>query len=242
MDEYLKETVFCDFSDSSIVEVAEKFKSKHKNKKDLAVALFNFVRDEIHYSLGFWKKRASETLQKKTGTCTNSSNLLVALFRQVGIPAGYGVLKVKGQEYLGEIVPKKLRKYIKKESTHIYTYVYIDGRWLRCDPSSDEAFASNTKHLNQQSSLVEWDGDTHSSSYMVEGHIVSDKGPLESIDHLINRNMKLHKIIPVKIANLYVLFLRRSGKEFSTVQNAESAFRLWLWKHYPWYALFYTLL
>ncbi len=239
MDKYLKETTFCNFSNQNITKIAKDFKEKCHDKKDLAVELFYFVRDNIKYSLGFWNKKASETLRRKTGTCTNSANLMIALLRSAGIPAGYGVLKVKGQKYLGEVVPVRLRKFIKRESTHVYVYVYINDKWLICDPSNDIHLSLNTQHFNKQSKLVDWNGDNNTDMPIDDNDIISNAGPIDNIDNLIDKKMKFHKIVPVKIANLYVAFLRDNGSRFKDALCAEKEFVSWLRKKHFFYYICY---
>jgi hypothetical protein len=240
LESFLKETEFCDYSHPAITKIAEKYKEKYKDQKELAKALFYFVRDDTYYQVGFWNKKASETLAEEAGNCTNNANLLVALLRKVGIPAGYGVMKVKGREYLGPIVPPRLKKFIGKRSTHVYAYAFINGRWLKCDPSSDEPFAYNTQHFNPQSILVEWDGENHGTTNIYHEHIISDQGPEADIDHLINRKLKWYKVIPTKIANLYIIFLRETGRQYNDQFSAENAFSRWLSSKHPFYFLCYS--
>ena len=88
LESFLQETEYCDCNHPVIKKLTEDFRSRYSNQRDLAVALFHFVRDDILYRVGLWNKKASETLDEKTGVCTNNANLLVALLRSVGIPAG----------------------------------------------------------------------------------------------------------------------------------------------------------
>lgn len=237
--QFLKETKFCDFNHPKITEVVDFFKNKYKTDKKLAVALFYFVRDNTKYNVGNWTKTASETLFSGVGTCTNNANLLVALFRKAGIPAGYGVMKVYGQKYFGVIVPEKLKVNISRISTHIYCYVYINDKWLKCDPSDDEPLSMGTQHLNPQSELVNWDGENHAMLNLHKDHIIEDRGPINNIDRLISKKMKFYKKLPVKIANLYIDFLRDEAKDINDVNLLEKNFCKWLKKdNYFFYFLY----
>jgi len=236
---FLKETRFCDFNHSEIAKIADDFKSKYKNNKQLAIALFYFVRDNTKYNVGDWTKTASETLSTGVGTCTNNANLLVALLRKAEIPAGYGIMKVYGREYFGVIVPKKLKVNISKISTHVYCYVYINNKWLKCDPSDDEPLSIGTQHLNPQSELVNWDGESHAMLNLHKDHIIQDRGPVDNIDRLISKKMKFYKKLPVKIANLYIDFLREGAKNINNVDLLEKNFYRWLKKkNYFFYFLY----
>ncbi|KKR91271.1 MAG: hypothetical protein A2556_00505 [Candidatus Vogelbacteria bacterium RIFOXYD2_FULL_44_9] len=242
LKDFLQETTFCDHSQSSIKTIVEDYKKKFSNEKDLAVALFYFVRDKTHYRVGFWNKKASETLAEGSGTCTNNSNLLVAMLRAAGIPAGYGIMKVHGKKYFGPIVPPRLKFFIGDKSVHIYCYVFLNNKWIKCDPSDDEPFATNTQHFNPQSRLLEWDGESHSELNLCGEHIISDSEPIANIDAVFRKKMKSYKTIPVKIANLYINFLRNRGQEFRNQPLAERNFSIWLKKHKPFYYLVFSIL
>ena len=109
MNDFLKETEYCDWSNSEIKSAAEKIIVNLTEPKEKTVALFYWVRDNIYYRVGLWNRKASETLAERKGTCTNSANLFIAFNRAIGIPAGYYVMKVNGREYFGPIVPKFLK-------------------------------------------------------------------------------------------------------------------------------------
>jgi hypothetical protein len=240
--DYLKETHFCDYNDPAIRAVAMGYKAKHPEGKELARALFYFVRNYTQYRVGNWTRRASETLAEKGGTCTNNANLFVALCRVVGIPAGYGVMEVSGPDYFGPIALPHLKKMVSKKSKHIYAYAYLGDTWIKCDPSDDEALSLNTQHLNPQSRIVEWNGVSDAVLNIHPSHILSDKGPLHDIDRMIGKRQRRILHIPVKIANLYIDFLRLHGAKILTIEDLEPQFLKWLRKRdlksYAWYHAF----
>ncbi len=238
MNSFLKETKYCDFNNPVVQEIVKKYKGDYANQRDLAVALFYYVRDNILYRVGHWNRKASETILEKKGVCTSKANLLVALLRASGIPAGYGVMRVKGQEYFGPIVPSFLRGKISKESVHIYTYAYLNGSWLKCDASDDEGFSKNTSCFNPQSKLTDWDGKCDASLNLDASHILKDDGPLAGIDDLIEKKPSKGKSLAVKAGNLYINFLRET-EGIRDAKQAEELFLSWLKKKY---LLFYIVL
>jgi len=242
--EFLQETKFCDFNHPSIKVIALDFKTRYegKSRTELAVALFYFVRDYTNYKVGNWRKTASQTLAEKGGTCTNNSNLLVALCRAVGIPAGYGILEVVGPDYFGPIALPALARVVSKRTKHIYCCVYLSGRWIKCDPSDDETLSINTQHLNPQSTLVEWNGISDAILKLHPSHILSDSWPLSNIDHVINKKQRKKLYFPVRIANLYIDFLRKHGSKVSSIEMLEPKFLEWLKASHFVYYLFYSLL
>ena len=225
---FLAETEFCDFNHPEIREKAVAFKNEFQDPRVLAQKLFYFTRDITAYSVGNWNRKASETLREQRGTCTNNANLLVALLRACGIPAGYGVMEVSGPDYFGPIVLPHLSVSVSKRSKHIYAYVYLAEQWIKCDPSDDEPLSVNTQHLNPQSKLVEWNGINDAILNLHPSHILSEEGPIANIDHLMRKRQRRALWIPVRLGNLYIDFLRAEGRKFSSVPALHAGFTHWL--------------
>ena len=239
--EFLNRSQFCDHDHPSIKNISVKFKNLYPIEKDLAVTLFEFTQNKIEYQLGNWSKTASETLSSKKGTCTNKANLLVSLLRCVGIPAGYGVMKVSGKEYFGPAVLEVFKDKISERSTHVYVFVYLKGKWIRCDPSDDLELSASTSHFNPQSKEVDWDGEHDSLLNLSEEHIISDVGPYSNIDDILSKKLRRSKKYALIVANLYVEFLRKEGMNIQNVHSLEPLFRQWLKKKYPIYYPLYFL-
>jgi hypothetical protein len=241
IESFLVETAYCDYSHPLIQNEARKHKDKYRSQRELARALFYFVRDYTHYRVGNWNCKASETFLEKGGTCTNNANLLVALCRALGIPAGYGVMEVVGPDYFGPIILESFSSRVSKKTKHVYAFIYLDGRWIKCDPSDDEPLSLNTQHINPQSKVVEWNGISDAILNLNPSHIISDNGPFDNIDHLISKRQRRSIFIPVRVANLYISFLRQHGSKIKTIEELEPAFMRWLRKKNMIYYLFYSL-
>ena len=229
---FLKESEFCDYNHPSIRMIASTYSKRYKDKVVLAKNLFYFVRDHIHYSIGYWQKPASDTLYRRYGTCTNSANLLIALLRASGIPAGYGILKVDARKYFGPIVPQKITRKASSRSTHTYCCVYLNGSWIKCDPSDDELLSINTQHLNPQNTVIDWDASTDAMLKLDPSHIIHDSWPLSDIDYLFKKRQRLILWFPIRIGNLYIRFVRHHGSIITDVKKFEIEFKLWLRRNY----------
>ncbi len=240
--DFLQETKFCDFSDKNIQNLARKIAKNCKNDREFAVAAFYWVRDNILYRVGDWRKKASETLLEKEGTCTNSANLLVALLRCKKILAGYGVMKVYGQKYLGPIALPMFQKFIGKISTHIYPTVYLNGKWMKCDPSDDKEFCENTNYFNPTTKIVEWDGFKDATLNLEKSDIIKEDFPISNVDPWMIKKVKNAKGIPLRVANIYVRFVRKNKTKIADIEGLEILFKKYLKKEYPFYFyLFNTL-
>lgn len=243
---FLLETSFCDCCNPAIKNIVAQLKKEiccsTEDKRLLAVKVFNFVRDEIKYTVGNWQRKASETLRERKGTCTNSANLMVAMLRSSGIPAGYGLMRVEGKKYFGPITPNVLKQYISDSSVHVYVYVYLDGRWIRCDPSDDHDLAVGTQHINPQSTFVEWDGVNDAVLRLDPSHIISDIGPLQNIEELLQKKSRHQNRGYIVIANAYIQFLREHGQGIRNIEEIEKKFKKWLVAHSKKHYIYYQIL
>jgi hypothetical protein len=115
----------------------------------------------------------------------------------------------------------------------VYTVVYLNNRWIKCDPSDDEEFAKNTCYLNPQSGLVEWDGVRDAILNLNREHILTDNHPIANIDLWMLKKPRHAKGIPLKVANLFIKFARKNKQKVPDVQNLEILFRKWLKINYP---------
>lgn len=228
MKEYLQETEYCNWSHRVVLDTIGDVVGSEKDDTQKARKVFYWVRDKISYRVGLWNRKASETLIEASGTCTNKSNLMVAMLRAIKIPAGFHVLKVKGKEYFGPIVPPMLKKSISGQSTHVHVTAFVNERWVKVDPSDDKEFSTKTSHLNPQSALVDWDGISDALLNLDPAHILDEQGPLANIDHIIRKKPATGKGVTIHVANLYIKFLREEGDNISNRFDLEPLFRKWL--------------
>ena len=225
---FLKETKYCDCGNPLIENKALEITKGCISNKDKAVALFNYVRDNILYKFNYWNLKASTTLKQGYGMCTNKNNLLTAMLRAVGITAGYGILKVKSREYFGPLMLNFFKKMMSEESTHIYTQVYLGDKWVKCDPSTDKILSEKTAYFNYSTELVQWDGINDAMDRILPHHIISDSGPFDNIDSKLDKKPKNVTFFKLRLANLYVDFLRTYDKRFDDSGDIERNFLSWL--------------
>lgn len=92
-NEYLERTEYVDYDDPDVKSLAERLKAESKDELSLIKNTFYFVRDEIKHSWDAQDRRvtvsASDTLRVGVGICWAKANLLAALLRANGIPAGF---------------------------------------------------------------------------------------------------------------------------------------------------------
>ena len=166
---YLKETNYLNFSHSSIQKVLSDITNDSMTQKELAIAIHNFVRDEIifGFSRPFYDMSASDVLAAKKGFCNNQSTLFAALLRGAGIPARHRFYSLSASVLSGIINPGT--RYV----DHAVVEVYLNDRWIPVDSyivDSKHARAVQGQLTNQlglgmrANASLSWDGETPSFS------------------------------------------------------------------------------
>jgi hypothetical protein len=216
---------FCDHDGPAIARALEEIveSSGAGDQRAVAAAAFAFVRDEIPYTLGPWGVSASTTLERRAGMCTNKANLLIALLRRAGIPAAYGVLSVDAREYFGVIGAPFLTRYMSRTSTHVYAAALIDGRWIKCDPSTDSELASRTAHFCRQTALIEWDAVHDSMDFLEPHHVYADLGLFADIADRLARPARGATPARMQLWNDYIAFIRREPA-FDSIESLLDAY------------------
>lgn len=138
MDEYLKETVFLDFSNPKFDDFTATINSDLP-EKELAIALYFLVReafvyDPYHLDLRLEGLKASNVLTKKRAWCVEKANVLAACARKFSIPSRLGYAIVTNH-----IGVEKLEKVLRRKEIvfHGFVELFINGKWVKCTPAFD---------------------------------------------------------------------------------------------------------
>ncbi len=93
LQQYLSSSDVIDFTDKTIVDLAEALYGKSKNTIDYIRNAYEYVRDQISHSADINHDAitcsASEVLVAGHGICFAKSHLFAALLRYKGIPTGF---------------------------------------------------------------------------------------------------------------------------------------------------------
>lgn len=157
MEAYRKPTKYCDSDNPRITALAGEL--KREDERQTAIAIWRFI-SHIPYRFDFWNVKASETLGKFQGMCTNKANLQIALLRAVGIPAGYGWMKIR-KEALEYVSHPEFYTRIAPITTHVFAYVYLDGEWVATDATRDRVMEGDTPPDPLDNRTFPWDGKTN---------------------------------------------------------------------------------
>lgn len=144
-EEYLSVSKYINWNDDRILSKAKEFKIKFPYDISLIKAVYEFVRDKIKHSWDVQDKRvtksATEVLEQGVGICWAKANLLAALLRACGLPAGICYQRLT----LGD-VPKT------GFCIHVLNAVYIKSldRWIRLDAKGNKTGVDAQFDLEQE--------------------------------------------------------------------------------------------
>lgn len=144
---YIAPTANCEVNDTQIQTLSARITGSCNSTYEKAVAIFNWVRDNIGYSFYYnTLYGALGTLNAETGNCVDTAHLLIALERASGIPAKYihGSCTFNSGTVYG----------------HVWAQVWVDGAWYVADATS----YSNTFGV-----IKNWNTDT----YTFKGEYIS---------------------------------------------------------------------
>ena len=139
---FLVENKYIDFSSTIIQDKAKKLFCGIYNAVEKTKIAYEYVRDEIPHSFDIQADiitaKASDVLKYNTGICHAKANLLAALLRSQGIPAGFCFqhLTLSDDDSSGYCI-------------HCYNAIFIDNHWIKVDARG------NTNGKNAQFSLAE---------------------------------------------------------------------------------------
>lgn len=217
---FLTATQMCDLDSAAVREVAAEVTREARTPRESAVALFYWIRDEIEYTMGDWNWRASETLRLRKGTCSNKANLMVAMARSLGIPAGYHVQFVNTTAYFsGSFIPL-IQRSVRDRAIHVYATLFLDGRWVKCDPTDDKALSDAIEEIVPHARAFEFDGEHDAVLPFAAGSVLSDRGPIVDIDEDLRRDPRISNAHKRMFAG-FVAFMREYGARYRQDSHEE---------------------
>ncbi len=217
---FLGATRMCDAGDAAVREMALQVTGGARTQREAAVALFYWVRDEVEYTMGDWNWRASETLRLRSGTCSNKANLMVAMARSLGIPAGFHVQYVTTPSYFsGSFIPL-VQRSVRDKAIHVYVTLFLDGRWVKCDPTDDKALSDAIEAIVPHARAFDFDGEHDAVIQFADGSVLSDGGPFADIDPDLEREARISQAHKRMFAG-YVAFLRAHGADYQRDSRQE---------------------
>jgi transglutaminase-like putative cysteine protease len=137
LPDYLQPGEFIDSSHPSIVELALSLTGHVVDRRERAIALYYWTRDEIRYNPYALGSEASDYLASATlaageSWCVPKALLLAALCRATGIPARVGFADVRNH-----LSTERMRQMMGTDLFyfHGYTSLFLEGQWVKATPA-----------------------------------------------------------------------------------------------------------
>ena len=225
-----RNTNFCDPQDRQVQQLAMELRIGRENDDvAFAIAAFNFVRDEIKYTvLHDWSVPVSYTLTTKSGNCGTKACLLVALLRAGGLKAEFSVERIDTAKSFF-FVPKFVTGSCNnKKSLHFSVVVYLEGRGLRVDPSVDWDLACGISGVIGDYFQVVFDGKSHA----VPGGKSGEYMQLPDLEYYMEKKSKVSRTIR-NCFNLSIEFCRAKGRQFKTQASLLEQVEAFMRNHHP---------
>jgi hypothetical protein len=174
---FLGATPWIDADHPEIRSTAERLTRGLATPRERAVAVHDFVRDEIDYEFGsrFYEHAASEVLRSGRGYCVTKTTLFVALLRAAGVPARQRFVEIHPGILDGIVDPGT------PWMDHSHAEVWLGGAWIPVDSYNvDPAlFHAARRRLEAEGrrfgygihreGRLAWDGREPSFSQYVDG-------------------------------------------------------------------------
>ena len=202
VDEYLQLTDFCDFNHPNIISKAKELTIEDKTPKEMALSIFQFVRDQIKFMMNYEDDKASDTLAKGYGDCGTKTNLQVALLRSINIPARFHFVSLYKKSIKGIVSKLFYLLSPKVIPYHPWCECYLSDKWIACDTLLDKPLVNNIYKngifTKEDIKTIDWDGE-HDLNTMTNW-IVEDKGIYSSLDEIINLE-EISTKIPIRLVS-----------------------------------------
>ena len=187
-NEYLEKTEYVDYDAPGIRSLAERLREQAHDELSLIRNSYCFVRDEIKHSWDVQDRRvtvsASDTLREGVGICWAKANLLAALLRANGIPAGFSYQRLT----IGDTPDTGF-------CIHAMNTVFVSGlnKWIRLDARGNKEGVNAGFSLDREQLAFQIKSDGETDYH--DNHSYPDQGLMkvlrESTDAM---DMYLHHL------------------------------------------------
>jgi len=180
----VQETFFCDFGHKEIQSRAEELRKGKNGQTELAKAVFDYVRDEILFGFDQYQVKASDTLQKGYGMCSNKALVMVAFLRYLRIPSRLSHIPIR-RDFL-KLLWGSWYLTMAKKLNHVVAEVYLNEKWIAVDPTLDQKSYENLYLPLGIHWGIDWNGID--DSLLFKEHIAGSVEPYSDIDKALRSN------------------------------------------------------
>jgi len=209
LDEYFRSSYYANIT-REVAVFAKRISDGAKNKAEIAVKIFNFIRDLKFGASPIY--RASQVLEHldKPLICASKAALQVACYRALGIPSRFYVWKVRVSDRTVQKINELLFTNSKRKFRsnlllyHVAAEVFIE-RWVISDATIDKSLCSVFR-------ISSWDGK--SDVFMDGFDYLEDLGSFKDIPEFV---VKLNKgsFLPFYLRPFRSLIIKSFNKKLN---------------------------
>jgi len=203
---------------SRVREVAEQITNGLSTESEKAVALHNYVRDNIKFGFNryFDLSTPDHTLDLGIGHCNPQGELMAALFREAHLEA-YNHFVVLPKVALKGAVSSSRYWLIPSKLSHCYTEVRVEGTWCNIDSYILDSpfFKAARAKLSEEGrtsgygthveSTNKWDGKSDAFSQFDKDMMLEDHGRVDNLETYYRSDRYRHKVLGVRLNTLFRL-------------------------------------
>jgi len=201
---------------SRVRETAEQVTAQLATERERAIALHDYVRDNIKFGFNryFDLSTPDNTLDLGVGHCNPKSDLMKALFREADIEAYSHFVVLPKKTVKGAVSPNRYW-LIPAELSHCYTEVKVEGSWYKIDSYilDTRLFKAVRAKLSEEGltigygthihSTIHWDGKSDAFSQFDEDMMIEDHGRVDNMETYYRSDRYRHKVFGVKLNTIF---------------------------------------
>jgi hypothetical protein len=201
---------------SRIRELAQRITNNFSAEREKAVALHDYVRDNIKFGFNryFDLSTPDNTLDLGIGHCNPKGWLIAALFREANIEA-YNHFVVLPKELIKGAVSPDRYWLIPARLSHCYTEVKVEGACYNIDSYvlDGPLFKAGRAKLSEEGraigygthmqSTIDWDGKSDAFSQFDKDMMIEDHGRVDSLETYYRSDRYRNKVFGVRLNSLF---------------------------------------
>jgi len=204
------------------MDVAEQVAAGTATERERAVALHDYVREQVMFGFNQYFDAAppTYTLACCRGHCNPKSRLLATLFRTAGLESHQHFVVIP-KDILEGAIPASRYWMIPPELSHSYVEVKVEGEWYAIDShivdtplllAGQARLAREGRHLGyglRIGSTNVWDGRSDAFSQFDEKMMIEDHGRVEDLeDYFLSERYRNH-VLGLRFNTLFRLLGER---------------------------------
>ena len=226
VERHPSETEYLDFSHPEIQELLSNITRDRNTDIDKAIAIHNYVRDNIifGFSREFYDMKASEVLKAGKGFCNNQSTLFAAMLRGAGIPARHRFYSLSSTVLNGII--NTGTKYV----DHAVVEVYLNDNWIAVDSYivdsvhakavQPQLIAGLGMGMRSNASLT-WDGKSSSFSQFHPEYVEKEFGIFDDVGHFYDKESEANNRFGFLEKIMFPLAIGSANKKVASIREIQ---------------------